>query len=158
MKNNNQFTDGYCGKIKEICKNPDASKWIELAANGDQSAHDFGWSFWCFMHVFDDLIDKDVEVSKEDAVEEFSKFFSTICYNQFFNRYKDQLFPMIISLCNRCVCGDEWENSSDQEKRKLARVVRCGDIDIFFHIAFLTGGWKLMRMLKDMRTYDKEGV
>jgi len=154
--NINTISEGYCATQSELDKNPSARKWIKRISNGDSHAEDFAWNFWCFMHVFDDLIDKDVQVLPETAVAEFARFFTAICYNPFFLRHRDQLYPLIISLCNRCVCGDEWESCNDEEKRKLARVVRCGDLDIFFHIAFLTGGWNLMRELKDMRNYDKE--
>ena len=150
-----QVPKGYCGTAQETAKNPNARKWISRISNGDAQAEDFAWRFWCFMHVFDDLIDGDVPVQKQDAVAEFARFFTSVCYNPFFLRNRDQLYPLIIQLCNRCVCGDEWEESDCEERRKLARVVRCGDIDIFFHIAFLTGGWELMRSLKEMRNYDK---
>ncbi|NCW67568.1 MAG: hypothetical protein EBV86_03205 [Marivivens sp.] len=127
-------------------------------SNGDKFAFDFLWRFWCFMHCYDDLIDRDNEVTSEDAVKEFAKFFTTISFNPFYEKHKHALHPLIIQLCNRCLDGDEWESSDDSDKRAVAKVIRCGDIEIFFHVAFLTGGWEHMRKLKGLRTYDINSV
>lgn len=148
----------YCDTPEELEKNPHAKRWMELAANGDAMAYDFLWRFWCFMHCFDDLLDRDKPVGKEVAVRELMHFFTMVSYNPFFLRHKDQLFALITQVCTRGLDGDEWEKSEDRIKRIASHVVRSGDIDLYMHVAYLTGGWDHMRALKGMRVYDSNGI
>lgn len=148
----------YCDTPDELAKNPEAKMWIEKASNGDPDAYDFLWRFWCFLHCYDDLLDRDKPVHLDMGVREFMNFFTMISYNKFYQKHKDQLYALIIQVCNRCLDGDEWENSKDQMKRICSHVVRCGDIDLYMHVAFLTGGWDHMRNLKDLRTYDSNKI
>jgi hypothetical protein len=148
----------YCDTPDELAKNPEAKKWMELAANGDAMAYDFLWRFWCFAHCYDDLLDQGKPVDPDMGVREFMKFFTMISFNPFFLKHKEQLFALITQVCTRWLDGDEWERSEDRIKRIVSHVVRCGDIDLYMHVAFLTGGWDHMRNLKGLRVYDSNGV
>ena len=148
----------YCDTEDELQKNPHAKQWMVLAANGDVAAYDFLWRFWCFAHCYDDLLDKGKPVDPEMGVREFMNFFKMISFNPFFIKHKEQLFALITQVCTRWLDGDEWEQSDDQIKRIVSHVVRCGDIDLYMHVAYLTGGWDHMRSLKGLRVYDSNGV
>jgi hypothetical protein len=148
----------YCDTPDELAKNPHAKKWMELAANGDAMAYDFLWRFWCFAHCYDDLLDQGKPVSSDMGVREFMNFFTMISFNPFYQRHKEQLFALITQVCTRWLDGDEWEKSDDRIKRIVSHVVRCGDIDLYMHVAFLTGGWDHMRNLKELRIYDSNGI
>jgi len=151
-------TPDYCDTPDELEKNPDAKGFMVAAANGDKYAYDFLWRFWCFAHCYDDLLDKGKEVSMEMGVREFVNFFTMISFNPFYQRHKEQLYALIIQVCTRWLDGDEWEKSPDKIKRIVSHVVRCGDVDLYMHVAFLTGGWDHMRTLTSMRRYDSNGV
>lgn len=148
----------YCDTPDEQAKNPEAKKWLMAAANGDPSAYEFLWQFWCFAHCYDDLLDKDKLVPNELGVRAFAKFFHVLSFNEFYQRHKLQLYALVIQVCNRWLDGDEWEGSKDRQKRVLSQVVRCGDVDLYLHVAYLTGGWDHMRKLKELRVYDSNGT
>jgi hypothetical protein len=148
----------YCNTPDELAKNPDAKAWFKAAANGDKHAYDFLWRFWCFAHCYDDLLDQGKPVTMEMGVREFMNFFTMISYNPFYQKHKDQLYALITQVCTRWLDGDEWEQSDDKVKRICSKVVRCGDIDLYMHVAYLSGGWDHMRKLKELRVYDSNGV
>ena len=151
----NEVNLDFCDSPTELEKNPDAKKWIAAAANGDQAAYDFLWRFWCFSQCYDDLLDKDNPQPMELCVRELLHFVKMISFNSFYQKHKESLFALMVQGCNRWIDGDAWENSDDPEKRAAAHVVRCGDIEVCNHVAFLTGGWNHMRSLSGLRTYDK---
>lgn len=148
----------YCDAIDEMEKNPQAKEYFVKASNGNAEAYDFLWDFWCFAHCYDDLLDKEKPVPYEMGVRTFVKFFHMISYNSFYEKHKDQLYSHIISVCNRWLDGDEWEKSDNKMERIVSHVVRCGDVDLYLHVAYLTGGWDHMRHLKSLRTYDSNGI
>ena len=144
----------YCDQKAEVEKNPQAKQWIKAASNGDVYAYEFLWRLWCFEHCFDDLIDQDVEINKELCVRELIKFVTCLSYNPFYQEHKDQIYGLLVQACTRWLDGDEWEQSEDETRRICASVVRCGDLDIWLHVAYLTGGWDYMRKLRFLRHYD----
>ena len=148
----------YCDAPDELKKNPNAKAWMKQIANNDPFAYDFLWQFWCFAHCYDDLLDKEKAVTMEQGVQAFVKFFTMICFNPFFQKHKDSLHPLIIMVCNRWLDGDEWEKSENKIRRIVSHVVRCGDIDLYLHVAYLTGGWDHMRRMKFTRVYDSNGI
>lgn len=148
----------YCDTPDEVAKNPEAKYWLQRAANGDEGAFSFLWRFWCFTQCFDDLIDGDKPVDPQLAMRELVMFVDTLTNNDFYRHNKSALFGLMVQAATRAMDGDEWEKSEDSIKRIASHVLRCGDIDLVMHVAFLTGGWDHMRSLKDLRTYDSNGV
>jgi hypothetical protein len=144
----------YCDAPDEQQKNPQAKQWLLAVANGDAAAYAFLWRFWCFTHLYDDLVDRDKPVNGEIAARELMGFIHSLSFNPFYLKYRDQLFSLIVQALTRWLDGDEWEKSDDEFKRVASRVVRCGDIDLYMHAAYLTGGWDRMRTLKELRSYD----
>ena len=148
----------YCDTPAEAAQNPDAKGWISFIANGDEYAANFMWDFWCFTHLYDDLVDRDKAVDGGVAARELVKFIAQLSFNPFYQKHKDQLFPLIVQAVNRWLDGDEWERSGDPKKVAAAAVIRCGDIEIYAHCAFLIGGWAHMRAAKGLRSYDSNSV
>ena len=54
----------------------------------------------------------------------------------------------MVSLANRTLDAEDFDGD-------IAICLRCGDLDLFAHIAFLCGGWEGMRKYKKLRNYDK---
>jgi len=146
----------YCDSPAELSKNPEAMLWFERIANGDQSALAFLKTMWSVTHMYDDLVDKDGAVTTEQAAGELISLITVLCYNQFFLANRDSLVPLIISMGNRWVDGDEWATKEDPAERALAPAIRCGDVDLYLFVAFLTGGWEHMRRIKEARSYDPD--
>jgi|14_taG_2_1085336.scaffolds.fasta_scaffold00057_33 hypothetical protein len=145
----------YCRTDDEVAKNPEAEDWCKIVAAGNVDAYQFAWRLWCFNHMFDDLVDQDKQPTKEQIFYELVEFVKEISFNPFYNAHKESIFPLLVSLANRTLDGDEMEKSESEWDRQVACVVRCGDLDVFLHIAYLAGGWDHMRKLKNLRTYDK---
>ena len=146
----------YCDTPDEVAKNPEAKKYITLCANGNALAYDFAWRFWCFTHCIDDLLDGDKKASPEIIVKSFIGFIDILTNNQFYQTHKIGLYPLMAQACARWLDGDALSKSESEEDRIRGEVVRCGDIEIYLHIAYLTGGWDYMRSLKQIRTFDKQ--
>ena len=146
----------YCDSEAEIKQNPLARQLMMEIANGNQAAFDWMWSFWCFTHLFDDLVDKDKNVKTKDAASTLAYFVSSLSVNPFYLQNAHSLYPLIISACNRWIDGDKLKASEIERDRIHSEVVRCGDVDIYLHIAFLTGGWEHMRKCSEnARLYDR---
>ncbi len=134
--------------------------WLRAASNGDKGAYDFLWRVWNWSQAFDDLIDGDYEeVSKnqqhgETAIKEFMAFIHMVSFNPFYLKHKEQLYSLLIQMAHRAIIGDEWENSNNQLKKDSAHIIRCGDLDVFAHVSYLTGGWEHMRKMAEYRNYD----
>ena len=148
----------YCDTEDELAKNPEAKREFALIANNDVQAYDFMWRFWCFEHCFDDLVDGDKKASPELIMRTFVKFLEAMTYNQFWLRHRESIFPFIVSTANRWLDGNEWASSVDAGKNTAAQVVSCGDVDLFLHIAYLTGGWDHVRAVKSVRSYDWNNI
>lgn len=145
----------YCETPDEIKKNPETKFWIRKVCNGNVDAEELLWSWWNFFHMFDDLIDKDKTAPKEMLMRECMLFVSVLSYNEFYHQHKDSLFGFLIQVFNRWLDGDDWEEHGNDWQKSVSDVVRCGDMELYFHIAFLTGGWDHMRAVKNLRTYDR---
>jgi hypothetical protein len=137
----------YCDTPDEVKKNPVAKKWIYAITNGNPDAFEMGWRIWNFNHMFDDLIDRDKDAPKELILGELVKFVEALSFNPFWNLHKQSIFPLMVSLAQRTLDAEDFEGD-------IARCLRCGDLDLFAHIAYLCGGWEHMRKMKDLRTYD----
>jgi hypothetical protein len=146
----------YADKPVEAYQNPSAKGMIERITCGNTDARVFLWRFWCFMHAFDDLIDRDKPVSADEAIRELVLFLQEISFNPFYNAHKGSLFGFIAMVANRAIVGEQWKAGTDEQKMASASV-RCGDLDLYSHIAFLCGGWDHMRNLDpEIRVIDKE--
>jgi len=114
----------YCRTEDEIAKNPEAEDWCKLVAAGNIHAYEFAWRLWNFNHMFDDLVDRDKEPSKEQIFYELVEFVKHISFNPFYNAHKDSIFPLLVSLANRTLDGDEMGESECEWDRQAACVVR----------------------------------
>lgn len=146
----------YCDKPEEVAANPHAKQLMHEVANGNQAAFEWMWDFWCFTHVIDDLVDADKKLTTAEAAMALAQFVTALSLNPFYIQNVASLYPLIISACNRWIDGDAMDKSGDQRSRIHSEVVRCGDLELFLHIAFLTGGWDHMRKMSGrVRRYDR---
>lgn len=147
----------YTDSPSERAKNPDARGMITRICNGNREAEAFLWRFWNFAHAFDDAIDRDYPVDPEKVTREMVKFLMEVAFNPFFQLHKQSIMAMVVMAANRNLVGDEWAKSADPQIRACSQVARCGDLDLYAHIAFLCGGWDFMREIdREMRTLDRD--
>lgn len=144
---------GYADKPSEQAENPRAAAWLHKVANGNRDAFAWCWSLWNFSQMLDDLVDGDKPVTCAEAAHSFSILLVTLSINPFHLEHARHLLPLMISACSRWVRGDEIAQAGNKE---LARGVRCGEIDLFLQVAFITGGWQHMQDCARAAGYDKE--
>lgn len=137
-------------------KNPEAKKYLLAISNGNEAAFSLLWTLWNFEHLYDDLVDRDVVVTTEQAAKWLVRLLEQVSFNPFYKANASALFPLIVGAANRWCDGDEWAASDDPKKREAARFIRCGDVDLYLTAAFLVGGWDHMRAMRDARRYDSE--
>jgi hypothetical protein len=138
----------YCDAPAELEKNTKVREWCNAVAIGDANVFEFCWVIWNFEHVYDDLVDGDVEVVQEDAAKALADLFRVLTFNPFYQAYKAQLFALMISAVERWVEADRMDDKAE------ASVVRCGDLDLFMQVAYLHGGWDHMRAMRELRSFD----
>lgn len=144
----------YCDADDEQAKNPHAKQLMWEIANGDEDAFRFMWKFWCFTHVYDDLVDRDKEVTVEQAAKAAAELVQELSANAFYRQHTALLMPHLIGVFNRWADGEEWEASNERMKQIASHVVKCGDVDFYLTVAYVTGGWDHMRRCRDARMYD----
>lgn len=146
----------YCDSPEETAKNPDADRHLRDIAKGNQDAYVFLKAVQSFVHVLDDLVDRDVPVTIEQVAKYTVHFIEVISCNPFYLNNSMAILPHIISMFDRWITGEEWSKSESTDKKSSARVVRCGDVDLYLNAAYLVGGWDHLRAVKDARSYDEE--
>tara|TARA_R110000868_G_scaffold410890_1_gene700727 strand:+ start:56 stop:520 length:465 start_codon:yes stop_codon:yes gene_type:complete len=140
----------YCAAPDELAKNPNAFPRMQRIANGNEEALHFMWIFWNFTHCYDDLVDRDKPVSQDAAVRALADMFTELTYNQFWLRNSIALHAFFIQALNRWIAGD----AAEKQGSPLAPAIRCGDVDLYMHVAFLCGGYDHMISVSDVRIYD----
>ncbi len=152
----------YMSQPHEQAKQPDAlatCQMIAKAAGPEREAAVFNalWSFWNFSHVFDDLMDGSQWADEKKALawRALQEFVSDLLGNPFYKAHAVELRALFTSAIFRQMAGDAMGKGT-LEQAKQAPVVRCADIDILVHFAYLAGGWGLAQKISNAREYDKE--
>ena len=148
----------YCDAADEVAKNPNIKRELIALANGNADAFRFMWTMWNWSHVIDDLVDRDKEVGVENAAKYFVLIAQELSFNRFYLQHAQYLFSLIMSMFNRWCDGEEFENSDDVLKQAQSHVIKCGDLELYIAVAYLTGGWDHVRATKAFRTYDLNGL
>lgn len=146
----------YMDQEHELAKHPKAKNCFLVIANDNKDAFVFLWSLWNWLHIYDDLIDKDSKSSSAEIITRgFMQFVVQLTHNTFFVANKDSLVTLLIAMANRYIDGDAWEKSTVAERKDVSQLLKCGDMDLYLHVAYLTGGWEHMRKCsREFRSYD----
>ena len=148
----------YCDAPDEVAKNPNIKAELGYLANGNEDAFRFMWTMWNWSHVIDDLVDQDKQAGVENAAKYFVLILKEATFNPFYQANAAYLFGLVASMFNRWCDGEEFEHSDDKVKQAQSSVIKCGDLDLYLGVAFLTGGWDHVRRCKAFRTYDLNGL
>lgn len=115
------------------------------------------WSFWCFEHAWDDLMDGKALTpeGRELASKALYCFVDDLLLNPFITAHRMQVRSLLINALCKSMEGDALARSDDPAKVALSSAVRCADIDVFRGFAELVGGWELVRELAPLWDYDQ---
>jgi hypothetical protein len=112
---------------------------------GHAEAIDFINSFFSAVELWDDLIDKDVEVSDDFINTVFTNLMFVLPQNRWFTDNSKYYAPLIMASINGFHDANEMCKSDKIHIRNLAFHIRNFGIELHIATAFLLGGYSHMR-------------
>jgi hypothetical protein len=126
--------------------------WIEKrdalrlkACSGDTYALAFLATVMDAVEIWDDLIDKDKTVSDADLNRVFVNLMFYLPQNQFFDRNKNYLLPVVMTCINAWLDSTDLQKSPVQKDLAAAWYLKQMGVELYGAVAFLTGGFDHMR-------------
>ncbi len=129
-------------------RNAKLAEWL-----GDANAIRFITDFSDTCELFDDLIDKDKPISDGHVVRVLFKVLTEMPLNPFFDHYKAQLIPIIVTGINAWLDANDLEHGDDNDK-VFAYVLRDWYMEFVAYIIYLVRGRDYMRAVSlDVRHF-----
>ncbi len=129
----------------------DFDKVFKEITCGNQAAFDFCNSFFRWVHMLDDLVDRDKEVPA-GAVSFLSySLFHTLACNEFFQQHKASLLPVMLISSQAWADSESWKKRTDVLHRITSQVLKSAYQEVFLMVAALCGG--IAHMQKISETY-----
>lgn len=128
----------------------DTEAWRELRDKkliewtGDMSALWFIRQFSDACEVFDDLVDKDKPVTDADLARTLFALLTELPLNPFFDKYKHQLIPVIVTGINAWLDANTLEKGSSND-RVFSYVLRDWYAELIAYVIYLCRGRDYMR-------------
>lgn len=122
-----------------------AERDAKLAAwVGDARAVQFIVDFADACELFDDLIDRDREIEADHVTRVLFNLLTELPLNPFFDKWKGQLIPLIITGINAWLDANALENG-DANDKVFAYVLRDWYMEFVSFVIYLTRGRDAMR-------------
>ena len=123
--------------------------------NGNADALALFEAFVEVAHLWDDLIDKDKEVTGDQINRVFTLCLTVIPYNPVFRMHQDSLKPLIINGIAGYLLANKYEEKKDEHGIELAHTMRYAVSGIFMYLIVLANGYNkgidvLEDAMKDM--------
>ena len=119
----------------------------------DPEAISFFLMFGDICELFDDVIDQDKPIPKEHTVRVLFSVFAGLPFNRFFDAYKNQLVPIIITGINAWLDANELERGTPNEQ-VFAYVLRDWYVELLSFIIYTLRGHEYLRGLSmDIRHF-----
>lgn len=109
-------------------------------ANGDESARQFLVVVYEFVHMLDDLVDRDVQRKPEEIVVVLAAFVETVAANEFFQAHRPALLAALRSGMIAWAASEEFKTREAPLDRLAGEVLKSHYQELFFLSASLTGG------------------
>lgn len=137
--------------------NMDLKDIIPLCCNGNKEAEKYLKDIAFVARTIDDLIDKDVEVPDDNIYQAFFILSIEIPANAFYRNNIGGLLGVQSVAYNAWMDANKWEKGND-EQRQHAFVIRDYINELCPLVAYLTGGYELMREISLLvrETFRKE--
>lgn len=112
--------------IKCLCGNEDAVRLAHMLANASQ--------------VFDDLVDGDGSVTRQDLYNVLKDLLVNVHYNSFFSAYKAEMVVSLEQAVNSWIYANDIEESKDPSLMHVSLVTKSSFTPLLLHMAALIGG------------------
>lgn len=120
-------------------RNQKLQEWI-----GDPHAINFILAFADACELFDDLIDKDKPIADDHVVRVLFSLITELPLNPFFDHYKHQLIPILVTGINAWLDANELEKGTEND-RVFAYVLRDWYMEFVSFVIYLARGREYMR-------------
>ena len=103
--------------------------------------------------MFDDLIDKDKPIEDAHVTRVLFSLFTELPLNPFFDRYKQQLIPILVTGINAWLDANKLEQGTENDK-VFAYVLRDWYMEFVSYVIYLLRGRDYMREVSmDVRNF-----
>jgi hypothetical protein len=124
-------------------------------ANGDEEAFKLGTAIYQYIDWLDNVIDSDIEQPFEYSAKTSLQLFLVLTYNKFWHVHHEKLAPLLVTAYNSWLDSEALRAHGDYRVRIAADVLKGHFMEFFYQIAFITGGYDLMRAVsKKWRGFD----
>lgn len=106
---------------------------------GDKQAYDFCNALYQFLHLYDDLYDRDQERTPDDVSFALLNLLHTAS-EPFFVTFKPDLLPVLFASAQAWAASVRLAGETDIQKKLASEVLKSQYQDVFFRVAFLVGG------------------
>lgn len=114
------------------------TRWLK----NDTSAIDYVEMMCNIAHVWDDLIDKDKDLSDEDISKAFFDALIRLPRNAFYRKHFDHLNSVLMNALSNWQVATRLERTGGAYETSIAFVLRSSYVDLVTQTALLVGGQK----------------
>jgi hypothetical protein len=117
---------------------------VRKVLRGYQPAVDFFMVLGTIAHFWDDLIDKDRQVSDEEINGVMWNALVTLPNNEFYRQFFDALNPLLVTAIANWQTATAFERGDNPRQHQIAFITRSDYANILIQAAYLVGGREWM--------------
>jgi hypothetical protein len=114
-------------------------EWMLYICRGNEAAADFLYMFFLVCHVWDDLIDKDVERSDDHINHAFWTALVEIPRNPYYRQFASEIQPLIAVSIHEWFAANKLEAGN---RRDISYTLRCSIVSLIHQAAEICGGYE----------------
>ena len=133
--------------------------WFRWACKGNEDAANFLLMFFMVCHLWDDLIDKDIDRSDDHINHAFWIAFVEIPRNAYYQRFQHEIRPLMANAIQEWFAANELEAD---DRPDIAYTLRCSIVSLVHQAAEICGGyeWAIeagpgIRKIMQAETFDE---
>lgn len=131
---------------------PGTPQWCELREcntkewmMGQPGPIAFLHALGAYVELWDDLIDKDKEISDDEINGTMARGLFDIACNRWFRENADYLSPLLVQMVSAYFDSEELKKDEDVRVRQIAFHLRNYMLELYHACAFLVGGFDHLR-------------
>ena len=124
---------------------------------GNENAVQLSLDIYTVIQTWDDLIDRDREVSNDDINETFRKLIYTIPTNPFYAAHAHELAPLLHDMMLQWMVANQMESDQNPGDLEKAWMLRAAVYQVFVYIASLAvdSAWAAVAGVDIWRSYGE---
>lgn len=122
---------------------------IKECANGNEDAFKVAATLYVYIDWLDNVVDGDIKTNLAESAKVSLNLLLMLSFNPFYQEHKEKLAPVLLAAYNAWQMSDLCEQHDDYRVRVAADVLKGYFLQVFYVIAFITGGPDLMNHLRE---------